>query len=305
MPPNEDAMELLRTGDGLQPPRKPQFLRDFAVRNPYASQSKDTVNIGQASSGGSNMEPGQEELTTATVAEEERSTTPSDSPPSPPSPRLSRLDIDTAMLESDAESIVQNSPLIRDDMDLDDDIPVWDPEVEAESRSGHAAPTTPLPARSDIDLIMDLDDDILVWDPEEDDGSPLTRQASQSSSSDGTRAYQEHLNGLLRKHTSQQAKQSNTSKSTPASTVEPFLTSFPFKCTAEEARRDAVRIRKRMHRHLRKKEEAGEMQIHPDATGRGAWTGPSGQPVNMEPPEAQKEEGSDKALLEALFLSIS
>lgn len=308
MPPNEAAMEFLRTSDGLRPPRKPQFVRDFANENPYVPE--DAVATKQLSDStpvldndGPMDEVGGLQL--PELFQEpyiERSATPSDSPPSPPSPRIRQLDVDTLVPDPDDEPLSLESPHIRDDMDLDDDIPVWDPEEEAESQSRRATPAGSPFTRNDMDLIMELDEDIPVWDPEDDDGGPLTRQASQNSSSEGVRAYQEHLNGFLRKYDSQQTQRRRTPESISGSPAQPFLKSFPFKCTAEEAVRDARNIKYKMCHHL---EKLGE-QLHPSATGRGAWRDQDGTkwPVGMEPPEAQKEEGSDQELLKALFMSV-
>lgn len=294
MPPNEDAMELLRTSGGLRPPQKPQFARDFARENPYVSLPEDAP-VGEP--GGLQL------LRTMEFSQEpdtERSTTPSGSPPSPPSPRLRQLEDDVVKPDPDIEPLYLSSPQLRDDMDVDDDIPVWDPEGEAESQSAHATPTDSPPARNDMDLIMDLDDDIAVWDPEDDDGGPLTRQAPRSSSSEGLNAYQDHLRGFLREHSLQKSDQQETPGSLPASIPKPAPRPVPVQLKPQAAGRYLEHWTKMKQAKIVR---SGDRPLHPDATGLRAWK--DGRAVGLDPPEAQKEESSDKELLEALFMSVA
>ncbi|KAF3053716.1 hypothetical protein E8E11_011670 [Didymella keratinophila] len=144
---------------------------------------------------------------------------------------------------------------------------------------------------------MDLDDDIPVWDPEDDDGAPSTRQVARRSDSDVTNAYQEHLKGFLRKHSSEQMEQ--TPKSTPAAT--PELDSGPVRVETKTqmAEKHPERWTEKKHAEIIR---AGHRPLHPDVRGRRAWK--NDQAVGLEPPEAQKAEGSDKKLLEALFMSV-
>ncbi|KAF1926579.1 uncharacterized protein M421DRAFT_6851 [Didymella exigua CBS 183.55] len=65
----------------------------------------------------------------------ERSTTPSDSPPSPPSPRLRQLDEDVPSWNSDDEPLDCECSHVRDDMEQDDDIPGWIREYQEHLRS--------------------------------------------------------------------------------------------------------------------------------------------------------------------------
>jgi hypothetical protein len=308
MPSRKNAMEYFRSGRALRPPQKPRFVREVVSDAASASPSKDPVTAGQPSESmpvidedAPTREAGSKlPQTTETFQEPNTggSTTPSGSPPSPPSPRLRELDDDVRMGNSDDEPPNLNATHTRDDMDLDEDIPVWDPEEEPESQSRH--PETDV--RSDMDLIMEMDDDISVWDPEEEAESQPRHQVPQSSSSAGIRAYQEHLRGLLSGSSVEQAQrteQRETLRSTPRSTPEPNPRSVTVE-TRAEAKERYLRFTRTMQDQIRR---AGERQIHPDATGRGAWNGPDGSkwPVGMEPPDAQKAEGSDKELLAELF----
>ncbi|KAF3032748.1 hypothetical protein E8E12_000167 [Didymella heteroderae] len=114
----------------------------------------------------------------------ERSATSSDSPPSPPSPRLRQLDDDITMVDPDDEPLGLGSPHIRNDMDVDYDIPLRGPEEEAEGHSKLQTPEISPPGRTDMDLIMDLDDDIPVWDPEDEAEGQSGHPTPQSSSSE-------------------------------------------------------------------------------------------------------------------------
>lgn len=136
---------------------------------------------------------------------------------------------------------------------------------------------------------MDIDDGIPVWDPEDEDGAPLTRQGSQDPTEEEICAYQEHIKAFLRKHSSQQTER----RATP--TVEPFLKSLPFECTAEEAERNARRIKYELHRHLK---PALERPIHRD-TRRGDEHG-GRRPRGLEP----RDRDNDKDLLDTLILSL-
>lgn len=170
------------------------------------------------------------------------------------------------------------SPQLRDSMEIDNDIPVGDPEEETVSRFGPGRPSG-----------SPMDDDISVWDPEDDDGAPLTWQGCQDPSEEEIRAYQEHIKGFLRKHSSQQTER----RATP--TVELYLKSLPFECTAEEAERDSRRIKHELHRHLK---PALERPIYPDAR-RGDEHG-GRRPRGLEP----RDRDNDKDLLDALILSL-
>ena len=241
---------FLRTSDGLRPPQKAKFVKDFANDNPYVPPQllRTTASLQEPDTGHD-----KERLKTSTRPEEERSTTPSESPPLPPSPRLRQLP------DPDDESLSLESSHIRDYMNLDDDIPVRDPEY--------------------------------------DDGAPLMRQVARRSDSEVINTYQEHLNGFLRKESTKQRKQ--IPRSAPAATPERESRSPPVQTKTQMAEKNPRLWTKKMHAKIPR---AGDRPIHPNARGRRAWRGD--EAVGLEPPEAQKEEGSDKEFLKALFANV-
>lgn len=101
-------------------------------------------------------------------------------------------------------------------------------------------------------------------------------------------AYQEHLKGFPRKLGSQQTERR------AAPTVEPFLKSLSLGCTAEEAERDAERIKHELHRHIK---PALERPIHLDA--RWGDTYGSTRPRGLEP----RDRDSYEELLNARITS--
>lgn len=147
-PPRKNAMDYFRRGYELRPPQSPTSVREVASGTASAHPSDSLVAVLQLPQSTPTIDEDTSMSGTDVVLLQNsesiqgpvvsRSTTPSDPPPSPPSPRLRQLDDDVSVQSAEEEMSDVNTPHIRNDLDPDDDIPVWNPEDGA----GRSQPLT-------------------------------------------------------------------------------------------------------------------------------------------------------------------
>lgn len=272
VPPNTGAMRYFERGSTLRPSHMPTIVKKAPSDANSVSLLVDLVAARQLSENtpvfGDTL-IGEAEATLPTITESlpepttERSTTPSDPPPSPPSPRLRQLDDDIPVWDPDEGPLSPGAPQMRDDMELDDDIPIWDPDEESGRHSRHQAPEGP--------------------------------------TSEERRAYQEHIKRFMDEGSLQKTKRTQrkhrTDRMQTQETPRPIPRSVPAESSAEVVPRNLNgSTRMFMNPGIR---QCNERPRHPNASGK--TVGLDGMIKDLDGPEAQKEKGSDQKLLEKLF----
>lgn len=272
VPPNTGAMRYFECGSTLRPPHMPTIVKKAPSDAISVSPLVDLVAAHQLSENTpvfGDTPIGEAEATLPTTTESlperttERSTTPSDPAPSPPSPRLRQLHDDIPVWDPDGGPSSPGAPQMRDDMELDDDIPDWDPDEESRRHSRH--------------------------------------QASEGSTSEERRAYQEHIKRFMDEGSLQETKRTQRKHRPDRILFQETIRSIPRSVPAESSAEGVSRnlngyTRMFMNPEIRK---CNERPRHPNASGK--TVGLDGMIKDLDGPEAQKEKGSDQKLLEKLF----